>query len=172
VRSGHLSTTLTFMQIEGTIAIHPLAMLRPSKQIRNDEDLSWEEMLDVKNTMLHFMAKSGVWLVEHAESLAALFVALELHPRNRQMNGKKTLMLYQSHVQREWFDALKRDEGFNIELIQDNLLQAIAEEVNNRVQEMNKKIQEWEIEQVWIHTSVKSRPCANYAPPPYSPRPA
>jgi hypothetical protein len=42
-------------------------------------------------------------------------------------------MLYQSRVRCEWFDALKRDEGFNIELIQKILLCAFAEEINNRI---------------------------------------
>ncbi len=99
--------TLTFTQLEDTIVIHPLAALRPSRTIRNNEDLSWEEMLQAKNTMLHFMAKSAVWPMANAESLAAFFIALELHPRVLQINGKKALLLYQSQARREWFDALK-----------------------------------------------------------------
>ena len=35
--------TLTFTQFEDTIAIWPLATMRPSKHIRNNKDLSWEE---------------------------------------------------------------------------------------------------------------------------------
>ena len=53
--------TLTFTQLGDTFAIRPMAAIRPSKHIRNDEDLSWEEMMDAKNIMLHFMAKSGLW---------------------------------------------------------------------------------------------------------------
>jgi hypothetical protein len=90
-------------------------------------------MMDAKNTMLHFMAQSGVWPIAHAESLAAFYVALDLHPRKLQVNGKQALMLYQSRVRREWFDALKRDEGFNIELIQDILLHSFTKEINNRI---------------------------------------
>ena len=73
--------TLVFMQLEDTIAIHPLAALRPSKHIRNDEDLSWEEMLGAKNMLLRSMAKSAVWPVTHVESLAAFYVNLEMHER-------------------------------------------------------------------------------------------
>ncbi len=109
--------------------------LRPSKDIRNDEDLSWEEMLEAKNTMLHFMAQSGLWPTAHAESLKAFFVALERHHRRLLTNGKKALLLYQSRVRREWFDALARDEGFNIGLISDNLVRNIADEVNDRIWE-------------------------------------
>ena len=135
--------TLAFTQIDDTIAIRPLASLRPSRHIRNDEDLGWEEMLQAKNTMLRFMALSGTWPVAHAQSLAAFYVALELHPRMEQANGKRALLLYQSRVRREWFAALKRDEGFNIERIQDNLLRALAELVNDN-------IRDGEMNQVWI----------------------
>lgn len=125
--------TLAFTQLEDTISIQPLAAIKPSKNIRSDEDLSWEEMLGAKNTMLRFIAKSGVWPATHAESLAAFYVNLELHPRVLLPNGKQTLLLYQGRVRREWYDAFKRGEGFNIELIQDNLLRSMAEELNARI---------------------------------------
>ncbi len=144
--------TLTFTQLEDTIVIHPLAALRPSRTIRNNEDLSWEEMLQAKNTMLHFMAKSAVWPTANAESLAAFFVALELHPRVLQINGKKALLLYQSQARREWFDALKRDEGFDIERIGEDLLQTLAEEVNKRVRDK-------EFDQVRFHATLNPK-CA------------
>jgi hypothetical protein len=132
--------TLTFTQLDDSIAIRPLAAIRPSKNIRRDEDLSWEEMWDAKNTLLHFMALSGVWPAEHAESLAAFFVALDLHPRKQQMNGKQALVMYQSRVRRKWFDALRRDEGFNIEIIQDTLLRSYVEEISNKL--LDRKIEQ------------------------------
>lgn len=72
--------TLAFAQVNNIISIQPMAAIRPSKHIRNDEDLSWEEMLGAKNTMLHFIAKSGAWPASHMESLASFYVNLELHP--------------------------------------------------------------------------------------------
>ncbi|KAH9012070.1 hypothetical protein EDB85DRAFT_1877935 [Lactarius pseudohatsudake] len=126
--------TLAFAQLEDTITVRPLAAVRSSKNIRNDEDLSWEEMLQAKNTMLRLMAKSATWSATHAQALAAFFIALELHPRVQQLNGKRTLLLYQSHVRREWFEALKRDEGFNIEHIGEPLLRSFAEEIDRKVQ--------------------------------------
>ena len=132
--------TFGFTRLEDTIAIRPLATLRPSKNIRDDEDLSWEEMMDAKNTMLHFMAKAN-WPRTHAESLAAFYVALELHPRRLLANGKKALLLYQGEARRRWFAALKDNEGFNIELIQEDLLRSCAEKVNDEIRER-------EIEQV------------------------
>ena len=87
--------TLAFTQLEDTISIQPLAAIKPSKNIQSDEDLGWEEMLGAKNTMLRFIAKSGVWPDAHAESLATFYVNLELHPRVLLPNGKQTLLLYQ-----------------------------------------------------------------------------
>jgi len=127
--------TLAFTQFEDTIAIRPLAAVRPSRNIRNDEDLSWDEMMDAKNTMLHFIAKSGVWPSANAQSLAAFYVILDLHPRRLQVNGRQALLLYQSRARREWFDALKRDEGFNIEIINENLLRTLADGLNDRIRD-------------------------------------
>jgi hypothetical protein len=147
--------TLAFTQMGDTFALRPMAALRPSKHIRNDEDLSWEEMLDAKNIMLHFMAKSGLWPVPHASSIISFYLNLEAHPRKGQKNGKKALMLYQSRVRREWFDALKRDEGFNIELIQEEYLRTVAEEINDSIQDRDNAIRDREFDQV--RSSYQSR---------------
>ena len=121
---------ILYTQLEDTISIQPLAAIRPSKRIQNDEDLSWEEMLGAKNMILRFITKSGTWLATHTESLATLYVNLELHPRVLLPNSKQTLLLYQAHVRHEWYDAFKRAAGFNIKLLQDNLLWFTAEEIN------------------------------------------
>lgn len=121
--------------------------LRPSKNIRKDEDLSWEEMLEAKNTMLHFIAQSGLWPKAHVESLAAFYLAIELHPRRLMANGKYSLLLYQSRVRREWFHALEDNEGFNIGLISEGLLRNIADEVKD-------KIWKREIDQVRTHGAL------------------
>ncbi|KAF8264643.1 hypothetical protein EI94DRAFT_1438289, partial [Lactarius quietus] len=129
------SNVLALTQPEGTIALHPMSAIKPSGNVRGDEELSWDEMLDAKNVMLHFMNKSGVWLRPHSESIMSFYFNLELHPRKLQLNGRRALIHYQSRVQREWFDALKRNQGFNIELIQEDLLHAIADELNNAIRD-------------------------------------
>ncbi|KAH8997876.1 hypothetical protein EDB86DRAFT_2803261 [Lactarius hatsudake] len=138
--------TLAFTQLDGTITVRPLAAVRSSKNIRSDEDLSWEEMLQAKNVMLRYMAKSTTWPDAHAQSLAAFFVALEMHPRTAQPNGKRALLLYQSRARREWFVALKRNEGFNIEHIGETLLRIAADEIDH-------KVQKEEFDQVRTHAS-------------------
>ncbi|KAH8996855.1 hypothetical protein EDB92DRAFT_1793262, partial [Lactarius akahatsu] len=130
--------------------------LRPSNNIRNDEDLSWMEMLGAKNTMLYFMAKSRLWPTAHSESLKAFFVALERHPGMFQMNVKEALLVYQSRVRRKWFDALARNESFNIGLIDDDLVRTILGEVNDRI---------WEREMDKVRTWPRSQARANLASP-------
>ena len=90
--------TLALTQIEDTITIHPLAVLRPPKHIRSIKELSWEDMSDGKNSMLSFMEESGVWLEDHTKLLAHFFFELELHLRKWQANSKKALNIYKSHV--------------------------------------------------------------------------
>ena len=140
--------TLTFTQQGDSFAIRPLAALKPSRHIRNDEELTWEEMMDAKNIMLHYMGKSGVWEDEHALCVATFYINLDYHPRKSQKNGKQALLLYQSRACREWFDALKRDEGFNLALIQDDLLRSLAEEVNNAIQDRDNAVWDREFNQV------------------------
>ena len=136
--------TLTFAQLGDTITLRPLNAQRPSRRIRNDEDLSWEEMLDAKNMMLRFMEKSGLWPAPHAEAIAGFFLNIELHPRKVQPNGKKALLVYQSRVQCEWFSALKRGDGYNIEIIQEEYLHLTADEVNDAVRNRDSMIKDRE----------------------------
>ncbi|KAH9165592.1 hypothetical protein EDB89DRAFT_1858171, partial [Lactarius sanguifluus] len=83
--------TMAFAQFEDTLALRPLAAVRPSQNICSDKNLSWDKVMYAKNTLLHFMAQSGAWPLEHVDSLAAFFVALELHPRRVQDNGNVVL---------------------------------------------------------------------------------
>ena len=139
---------LTFTQQGDSFVIHLLAALKPSRHIRNDKDLTWEETMDAKNIMLHYMGKSRLWEDEHALCVASFYINLDYHPRKLQKNGKQALLLYQSWARREWFDALKRDEGFNLALIQDDLLRSLAEEVNNTIQDRDNAARDREFDQV------------------------
>ncbi|KAF8266553.1 hypothetical protein EI94DRAFT_1701673 [Lactarius quietus] len=90
---------------------------KPSRHIRNDEDLTWEEMLNAKNVVLHFINKAGTWPAPHVESMATFYFNLKFHPRKLHMNGKKALLLYQSHAQCKWYDTLENNEGFDLQII-------------------------------------------------------
>ena len=140
--------TLTFTQVGDSFVIWPMAALRPLKHIRSDKDLSWEEMMDAKNIMLHFMAKSWMWQDEHATALATFYINLDCHQWKDQKNGKLTFLLYQSCIHWEWFDVLKRNEGFNITSIEDDLFQNMAEEVSNAIQDRENVTRDRDVDQV------------------------
>ncbi|KAI9430105.1 hypothetical protein H4582DRAFT_1824696 [Lactarius indigo] len=133
-RSGN-QDSLTFTQLGDTVAMRPLAAMAPTRGIRNNEDLSWLELMEAKNSMLHFIAKSKAWPPSNVEALVAFFVVLDMHPIRVQTNSQKALLLYQSRVRQEWFDALSCNEGFNIEIISEGLLRTISDDLNTRLQE-------------------------------------
>ena len=40
-------------------------------------------------------------------------------------------MAYAGHAQCEWFDALKRDKGFNLAIINPDLMKSVADEIKD-----------------------------------------
>lgn len=123
--------TFSITKVDDIVALQPISSLKPSKNIQRDDELTWDEMVSAKNTMLHFCSKTGVWPAEHLGSLAAFYVILETHPMRQRDHGNQIITMYASRVRREWFDALKREEGFNLELINEDLLRSIGDEVKD-----------------------------------------
>ena len=114
-----------------SLALQPLSSLRPSRNIRRDEDLSWDEMVTAKNNMIYFMAKSKLWPQSHMECVAKFYVALETHPIRQSSHGNRIVTAYAGRARREWFDALKRDEGFNLAIINAELMKSVADEIKD-----------------------------------------
>ena len=112
-----------------SLALQPLSSLRPSKNIHRDEDLTWDEMVTAKNNMIHFMSKSKFWPKLHMECIAKFFVGLETHPVRQTTHGNRIVTAYAGRARREWFDALKRDEGFNLAIINPELMKSVADEI-------------------------------------------
>ncbi|KAH9028915.1 hypothetical protein EDB85DRAFT_2147683 [Lactarius pseudohatsudake] len=76
----------------------------------------WEEMLQGKNVMLRFMAKSTTWPQAHAQSLAAFFVALELH-QDRADKRQACPPPLSKPSQARVVHSPQAQQGFNIEHI-------------------------------------------------------
>ncbi|KAF8261717.1 hypothetical protein EI94DRAFT_1833169 [Lactarius quietus] len=113
-----INLDLAFTQLGDTFTLQQLAASWPSQHIRNDKDLSWEEMLSRQRRRALF----------HDQVRAVATSPFGVH-------RGEALMLYQSRVRREWFYALERDEGFNIALINEDLLRCLAEEVNDNIRD-------------------------------------
>ena len=81
-----------------------------------------------KTSLLLHMSKAG-WGELHTTALAHFFLNIEMNDYRSRPNGERILLAYQARVRREWHDALKRDEGFNIGIINDTLLRMLADEL-------------------------------------------
>jgi hypothetical protein len=134
-------------KVDGFIALKPIASFKASRSVLRDVDLTWRQMTMGKTSLLHHMARAG-WSASHTTALAHFFLNLEMSDYRSRPNGERILLAYQARVRREWHDALKRDEGFNIGIINDNLLRAIADEI-------------WDI--------IRAEGMKKVSPPPLSP---
>jgi hypothetical protein len=113
--------------LDGFMALKPVASFRASKHVVKDKDLSWRQMTMGKSLMLHHMNKLG-WPEKHVNALAHFYFMLEDHPMRMRSDGDKILIIFQAAVRREWHDALDRNEGFNISKINPDTLRTIADE--------------------------------------------
>ncbi|KAF8165622.1 hypothetical protein B0H34DRAFT_246454 [Crassisporium funariophilum] len=124
--------TYGLTHVDKVVAFQAILALKPSKNIRSDEELNWEETVMAKNSMIHFMSKSKLWPVAHIACLAEFYVLLETHPLQYQSEfGNKIIITYASTARREWIEAMKREEGFNLTLINPTLMASIAETVKD-----------------------------------------
>ncbi|KAF8801571.1 hypothetical protein BYT27DRAFT_7114696, partial [Phlegmacium glaucopus] len=78
-------------EVNGIMALKPMASLKASKNIIKDRDLSWRQMTMGKNLMLHHMSKLG-WPEKHINALAHFYFKLEDHPMRLRLNGNEILI--------------------------------------------------------------------------------
>lgn len=83
--------TFSITRVDDVIGLQPISSLKPSKNIRRDEELSWGEITSAKNTMLQCITKAKTWPQGHVMALASFFVFLETHPTRQQDHGDKII---------------------------------------------------------------------------------
>jgi hypothetical protein len=127
--------TLGLTRIDNVAMFQPISSLKPSKSIRRDEELSWDEMVVAKNKMIELMAESGVWPNAHIKATMMLFVELENHPTRLQHLGNRIMVTYAARVRRQWFDMLEQNRGFNLGKIGVDLLRNIMDEVRDKARQ-------------------------------------
>jgi len=75
---GSNRNTFSLSEIDGLVALKPLAACKASKSMVNDKDLTWRQMTMGKNSMIHYMNKLG-WPEKHINALASFYFQLEDH---------------------------------------------------------------------------------------------
>jgi hypothetical protein len=109
--------------------LKPVASVRASRKAVPDEDISWDQM-EIGATLLLRHMRLHRWPEVATDALSLFWYKLQNHEMRSRPNGQKVLMEYQARVRREWHAALDRkDEGFNIGLIDSDLLAKIGREV-------------------------------------------
>jgi len=123
--------SFTFTADEGQMVIKPAAAYRPFKNVIQDENLCWDQMILAKDYMLTAMEQAE-WPHPHTLALGLFFLELARHPMHDQENGKTALLIYQARVRRRWMDDLKGpgdNEVFDISTIDSHQLNLIYNEV-------------------------------------------
>ena len=109
--------------------LKPVASVRASRKAVPDEDISWDQM-EIGATLLLRHMRLHRWPDLATDALSVFWYKLQNHEMRSRPNGQKILMQYQARVRREWHAALDRkDEGFNIGMIDNDLLAKIGRDV-------------------------------------------
>ena len=109
--------------------LKPVASVRASRKAIPDEDISWDQM-EIGATLLLRHMRLHKWPELATDALSLFWYKLQNHELRSRPNGQKVLMQYQARVRWEWHAALDRkDEGFNIGLIDGDLLAKISRDV-------------------------------------------
>jgi hypothetical protein len=129
--------TFGFTKVDNIMALRSVSSLRASKNAINDANLTFRQLSMSKVLFLDYAAKAG-WPAgpgEHLDKLSKFFLDIECHPDRAQPNGEHVLLTYQARVRRDWHDALKRDQGFDISKFSEDLLRSISTEIWSLVQQ-------------------------------------
>ncbi|KAJ7076770.1 hypothetical protein B0H15DRAFT_790221 [Mycena belliarum] len=125
---------LALAKLDDFVGLRPAASFSASKNVVKDNDLSWEQLLFAKNSMLEHMAALS-WPDKHVSSLADFWYSLETHPSRSLLHGDRIVLTYQAEVRIEWHERLKRNKGFNIAFINDNLMRRASDKIWDSVRD-------------------------------------
>ncbi|KAG1769852.1 hypothetical protein EDD22DRAFT_770699 [Suillus occidentalis] len=121
--------TFSLTRLDDHLTIRPTSASKASKAALPDHELSFSTFLRAKNLFLT-QASNAKWPQANLDALALFFWHLENHAiRNNSEIGDIVILHYASRIHQEWHDRLKRDEAFNIGIINETLLRTINEEM-------------------------------------------
>jgi len=111
------------------VVLKPVSSVRASRKALRDEDLSWDQM-EIASTLCLRHLRQLHWPEPATDALAIFWYNLQNHELRSRPNGQRVLLEYQARARREWHAALERkDEGFNISIIDNDLLAKITREI-------------------------------------------
>ncbi|KAJ7124799.1 hypothetical protein C8R43DRAFT_898856 [Mycena crocata] len=117
-----------FAKVDDLVGIRPVAAAAQSKNVVLDADLTFDQLLYARNSMLLSMSQYS-WPEKHITALADFWYNLENHPTRALKYGDRIVLSYQAEVRLEWHGSLKRNEGFNIAVINDTLMRRASDKI-------------------------------------------
>ncbi|KAG2100881.1 hypothetical protein BD769DRAFT_1676888 [Suillus cothurnatus] len=120
-------------KLDNHLSIRPSSTFKASRSALPDHELMFSTFLRAKNLFLTH-ANMAKWPQTHLDALVLFFWHLKNHAiRNNSEIGDMVILHYASCVHLNWHDQLKRDEGFNIGIINETLLRTINEEIWDQI---------------------------------------
>ncbi|KAG1898625.1 uncharacterized protein F5891DRAFT_955201 [Suillus fuscotomentosus] len=124
---------LSITRTDDQLMLRPTSVFKALKAAIVDHELSFSIFLQAKNLFLIQISKAK-WPWPHIDALSLFFWHLENHSIQNNSNiGDMVILTYASCVHQDWHDRLKRDEGFNIGNVNENLICTINEELWDKV---------------------------------------
>ncbi|KDQ18960.1 hypothetical protein BOTBODRAFT_93004, partial [Botryobasidium botryosum FD-172 SS1] len=115
---------LGFVKADNMVALRPVDSVRASRNAIPDEQLTWRQF-ELGHYRLIDLIKQYKWPPRNIQMLVTFFSQIQYSTRRSLLNGERALLIYQATTRREWHEALDRDEGFNLDGINEARLAAI-----------------------------------------------
>lgn len=117
---------------DDTIEVKRSDRHQPSKHALSDRELTWRDFTIARTNFLE-AAKEAEWPASHVAALIKFFLGVENHHFREREYGDTTMLRYASDTRRHWHQALSRNQGYNIGLINDDLVKEVHDKVLEEV---------------------------------------
>ena len=125
--------TFGLTKVDDMVTLKSISSLKASKNVVPDAELSFRQMSMAKNAFIPLMTRYQ-WTAKSINAFSQFFTQLELHPLRQREFGEHALITYQARVRREWHDQLKLGSGFNVGILNEDLLQSVYKELVDQAQ--------------------------------------
>ncbi|KAH7907933.1 hypothetical protein BJ138DRAFT_1013764 [Hygrophoropsis aurantiaca] len=115
-------------KVDGFAAFRRVSDLKASRKVVQDHLLSWRDF-DIGKTNLLYHIDKLKWPKKHQDALMVFFLTIVNHEYRVRPRGEEALVIYASRVRYNWHEFLKRNQGYNISLFNNELFQTIVSEV-------------------------------------------
>jgi hypothetical protein len=114
---------------DGSTSILPLASVKGSKGIVEDQDISWDDFCISAPRMIEAMGRAG-WPDDRIKMMGQFWTNIQSHPfrSSRDPFDRLALLVYQAEQRRQWHQTINiPGYGYNLSKINEDLLRQTRE---------------------------------------------